>query len=271
MRADIDAHFPQVSEADRSYFIGTLVIENNLGTDWLQRNVTAAGPRTPAGSYLRSGPRDSLEKHEHYLRGTMELARRLFELGQEPFYERFLANLRRRDLEGAAFEADVVRMLCAGLFVIDLREEHGNKGDDYDIDLWLKERAWSIEVKTRAENVRYSDRALARTLERARSQLPHEGIGTIFVKVPTGWLADGTYRRNYADVVNDRIRATRRVHSIILVWDKWRKKTFGNGLDWSRDFRVFRSPLIDPDIAYLLNFYERAWTMEFDLGPSAPF
>ena len=163
MRADIDAHFPQVSEADRSYFIGTLVIENNLGTDWLQRNVTAAGPRTPAGSYLRSGPRDSLEKHEHYLR-TMELARRLFELGQEPFYERFLANLRRRDLEGAAFEADVVRMLCAGLFVIDLREEHGNKGDDYDIDLWLKERAWSIEVKTRAENVRYSDRALARTL-----------------------------------------------------------------------------------------------------------
>jgi hypothetical protein len=147
----------------------------------------------------------------------MELARRLFELGQEPFYERLLANLRRRDLEGAAFEADVVRMLCAGPFVIDLREEHGTKGDDYDIDLWLKERVWPIEVKTRAENVRYSDRALAKTIERARAQLPREGIGTIFLKVPAKWLADAAYRRNYADVINDRIQATNRVYSIVLV------------------------------------------------------
>lgn len=152
LRADIDAQFPQVPEADRSYFIGTLVIENNLGTDWLERNVTHKGPRSPAGAYLRSSPRDQLERHEHYVR-TMELARRLFELGQEQFYDELIENLRHRDLEGAAFEADVMRMLCSGPFVIDLRAERGTKGDDYDIDLWLRiDRSWPIEVKTRAEN-----------------------------------------------------------------------------------------------------------------------
>jgi len=75
-----------------------------------------------------------------------------------------VANLRRRDLEGAAFEADVVRMLCAGPFVVDLRQDRGAKGDDYDTDLRLHNRVRPIEVKIGAEDVPYSDRALARKL-----------------------------------------------------------------------------------------------------------
>jgi hypothetical protein len=270
IRKDLEETFPEISEANRNYFIGTLVIENNLGTDWTQRHVTGAGPRTPAGVYLRSGPKDSLEMHEHYVR-TMELARRLFELGQESFYDRLVDNLSQRDLEGAAFEADVVRMLCAGPFVIDLRAERGTKGDDYDIDLWLHDRVWPIEVKTRAEDVPYSDRALAKTLERARTQLPRGGVGTIFFKVPTHWLAGSLYRRGHADVVQDRIRATTRVQSVILVWDKWTPKTFGAGFSWSRGVEVFRAASADPDIAYLLKFYEKVWRMRMDLGPTAPF
>jgi hypothetical protein len=270
VRQDLDQQFPEISEANRSYFIGTLVIENNLGTDWLERHVTDPSRRTRASAYLRSGPKDLLERHEHYVR-TMELARRLFELGQEPLYDRLVANLRRRDLEGAAFEGDVVRMLCAGPFVVNLRQEHGAKGDDYDIDLWLHNRVWPIEVKTRAEDVPYSDRALAKTLDRARAQLPRRGVGTIFLKLPTGWLGESAYRRGYADVVVEFLRTTTRVQSVILVWDKWIPKTFGTGWNWSRGVRVFRAASLDPDVAYLLKFYERAWAMGVDLGPTAPF
>lgn len=119
--------------------------------------------------------------------------------------------------------------------------------------------------------VPYSDRALAKTLDRARSQLPREGAGTIIMKVPTPWLADRGYRRSHADVVYDRIRSTNRVQSVILVWDEWKPKALGCGLNWSRRFRVFRALSIDPEIEYLLTFYERAWNMEMDLGPNAPF
>ena len=59
---------------------------------------------------------------------------------------------------------------------------------------------WSIEVKTRADDAPYSDKALART-QTARSQLPADGIGTVFLKVPTPWLGSGTYRRNHSGVV----------------------------------------------------------------------
>lgn len=272
LRADLNMRFPDQSTAELDTFIATLVIGNNLGEDWVARHIDGECSRRRGNSYLRTAPANLMERHEHYLR-IMELARRIFELGQESFANLLNDNLRQRDLEGAAFEADVVRMLVAlPRVALDLRPEHGTKTDDYDIDVWLgTEQRWSIEVKTRAESSPYSAKALARTLGRARSQLPPDGVGTIFMKVPTPWLGEADYRYGHADTVMNMLRNTSRVHAVVLVWDQWTLKPSGHGFNWKRGFRIFRANRIDELVGRLLDFYEQIWKGPWDAGPTAPF
>jgi hypothetical protein len=271
MRSALEEQVPDFTSARLDLFIATLVIENNLGKEWVSRHIDGNAVRPSPGNYLRCRPSDSMERHEHYVR-VMELGRRIFELGQEHFAQRLIQNLQRRDLEGAAFEADVVRMLIALPLVVDLREERGTKGDDYDIDLWVQpSRRWPIEVKTRDDDAPYSDKALSRTLGRARSQLPPDHPGMVFLKVPTSWLGDGTYRRNYSDVVNSFLRGTGRVHAVVLVWDAWTPKTFGTGFNWKRDFRTFRTRDVDDSMGFVLDALSEFWSAPWDIGPIAPF
>jgi hypothetical protein len=271
MRKAIDAQFPDVPAASRDLSVATLVIENNLGIEWVKRHIDGQAIRSGGSNYLRSRPSNSMERHERYLR-VMELGRRVFELGQERFAERLLENLRRRDLAGAAFEADVVRMLVSLPMVVDLRAERGTKGGDYDIDLWLRpDLCWAFEVKTCADHSLYSDKALSRTLDRARSQLPATGIGIIFLKVPTQWLGSGNYLRSHSDVVSGFLRQTRRVQAVVLVWDAWIPKTIGSGFNWKRGFRTYRTERVNEELDFLLDAFSEFWRAPWDIGPTAPF
>lgn len=267
-RATIAEEFPELKPANHDHLLATIIIGNNLGEEWVAANIDAADQ--PPAKFLNSKPKDLFERHVHYMR-VMELARRIVELAPEGFAERVFANLRRRDLRGAVFEADVVRMLYALPSIVDLREPRGVKGDDYDIDIWLgPDRSCPVEVKTR-EDGPYSERALARTLEKARPQLPSDGLGVVFLKVPHPWLDRGDYRRTHRDVVNHYLRGTSRVHAVVLVWDSWKPKTFGSGWNWTRRWQKFLSPAADPIIQHLFGFYERAWNAPIDIGPTAPF
>lgn len=120
VRQSMDVDLPDIPAATKDRVLAELIITNNLGEEWAKKHLD--GPGT--GDYLRKNPGDSLERHERYFR-TLHLARWIFELGQEGFAERLMENLRRRDLEGAVFEAEVVRMLITLPVHIHLREELG--------------------------------------------------------------------------------------------------------------------------------------------------
>lgn len=276
MRAYVERKFPELTAAQLDMFFASLVIENNLGEKWVSQNIVSpeSGParRDATSTFLRRSPIDSMERHERYTR-IVELARRLFELGQEAFAESLITNLRRRDLEGAAFEADVIRMLVSLPAVLNLRNEVGVKGQDYDIDLWLPSgRMWFIEVKTRADTSTYRPARLRKTLANARQQLPSTGLGGIFMKIPTPWTTDPDYHASYENEVIDFLRNTSRVQAVVLVWDVWNLKPTGVGWWWERDYRIFRGPRIDDELDTLLTFYQRIWDNPHDvLAPNAPF
>ena len=64
---------------------------------------------------------------------------------------------------------------------LDMPEESGTRGGDYDIAVWLQPDRWiAVEIKTRAQHGPYSEKVLNRILDRARSQLPVQGPGAIF-------------------------------------------------------------------------------------------
>jgi hypothetical protein len=270
--AEIGERFSELSVAQIDYLIATLVIENNFGTEWYEAHVEASHRDDPTNVFLRSGPKTPAERRDHQLR-VMELARRVFELGQETFIDQLINNLRQRDLEGAAFEAEVIRMLVSLPVVVNLRTPSGVKGDDYDIDLWMTpDTPLAIEVKTRGEAGPYSDKALAGTLEKARSQLPKSGLGAIFVKAPAPWLEDSQFFDNHATVVNTFLKKTQRVQFVVVVWDEWIAQDTACGWRWERRRRVFRSTAIADLSEFWIDGYERIWGTGIDiLAPNAPF
>lgn len=272
MRASVSREFPTLSIPHINYYLATIVIENNLGADWYRAHVESGDRRNPRNAFLRSGPRTRMERRDHFFR-VLELGRRIFELGQEDFIELLIANLRQRDLEGALFEADVVRMLVSLPVVVALRETSGVKGDDYDIDLWLTpDIPLAIEAKTRAETGLYSDKRLTKTLENARTQLPKVGFGAVFVKIPTPWLDDAEYQRQHAEVVEAFLRSTTRVQFIVLIWDDWKPGSQGNR--WRCDIgrRIFRSPSIAGLPKFWIDGYDKIWGTGIDvIAPNAPF
>lgn len=272
MRESASREFPDVPIPFINYFIATIVIENNLGTEWFEAHVGADHRKNPTNIFLRSSPGTRLERRDHYLR-VMELGRRIFELGQETFIEVLIKNLKRRDLAGAAFEADVIRMLVSLPVIVDLRLESGVKGDDYDIDLWVTpETPLAIEAKTRAETGPYSDSRLKDTLQTAREQLPKDGLGAIFVKVPAQWLGDALYLSNHAEVIDHFLRGTTRVQFVVLVWDKWVIGDAGKILRSEVGRRIFRSSNIAALPRFWIDGYEKIWGTGIDvIAPNAPF
>lgn len=260
---------PSIREIDATYFIATLVIENNLGKDWLNRNVLKSSS-SGSGEYLRPGAQARRGKYEHVHR-VHELARRIFELGQEDFAPQLLDNLRKRDLFGAVFEADVVRMLVAGPFMVDLREEGGVLGDDYDIDLWLTpEEPWAIEVKTKEEHEPWRAGKLSHSIKRARKQLPAEGKGGVFIRIPGEWVTDDADRRGILDEAKSALQRTSRVQAVVLVWEAWQDNSVG-GLTPVRHHRIVRQETLDSSVEGLLAFFDTAWNFTWDIGPIAPF
>ncbi|MBP1158616.1 hypothetical protein [Rhodococcus sp. PvR099] len=280
LRGDISEGFPKLSQFTRDLHLFMLVLELHLGDEWVGANADIATSSRdvrpgPGGKYLRrSGDLDVPTLAEHYQR-LGELARRLFEFRNEDFYETLRDNLMHRDLEGAAFEADVVRWLVRLPVLIDLRRERGTKGDDYDIDLWLRipDLKLSIEVKTRAEDCPYAKNRLLNTLRQARKQLPKGGMGAIFMKLPTSWSSDPSYLGEVDGVLAGFFRNTTRVHAVVMVWDDF---TFsgpaGKSWMWEPGHAVYRSPTIDSVIDEMLGHYERMWAQPVDLAaPRAPF
>lgn len=272
LRDSLTREFPTLSIPHINYYIATIVIENNLGSDWYHAHVASSNRRNSSNAFLRSAPNTPMERRDHFLR-VRELGRRLFELGQEDFIELLIGNLKQRDLEGALFEADVIRMLVSLPVVVALRETSGVKGDDYDIDLWLTpDTPLAIEAKTRAETGSYSDKRLTKTLENARTQLPRDGLGAVFVKVPTPWLDDAEYEQRHSEVVEDFLRKTTRVQFIVLVWDDWKPGSEGNRWRCDVGRKIFRSPLITGLPKFWIDGYEKIWGMGIDvIAPNAPF
>lgn len=277
VRLYLDENLSDTSQYTRDIAQFKYVIGDHLGASWVAANAEFHAPEKPGkgAKYLRRDSDPEIATlAQHYLR-LGELARRLFEFAAEDFYELLCANLSRRDLEGAAFEADVVRTLLGLPMLIDLREERNVIGDDYDIDVWLRlpNTKWSIEVKTKHDAGPYTRTGLLNTIRGARKQLPAGGLGTIFLKLPQAWATDPDYQGEVVKVFDSFFRNTSRVHAVVTVWDIITHDAANEkSWSWKPGRAVYRSPTIDRLLDELLGHYELLWGQPFDLaGPNAPF
>lgn len=233
------------------YYVGEF-----LGDGWLEEHFSAY-----KGS---SSSENVLFKYRLW-----RLGRLLFDLQSYDWFQIVVDNVRGRDLAGALFEAEVARLVMQLPIKTTVRTPVGRKGIDYDLDVGGGGLSVAVEVKAKDESTPYSANSVHATFRDARQQLPADGIGLVFMRIPLSWTEDASYVSEIDDLVSGLLRNTRRVQALILVWDELASTTVTT-MRYEPRQRVFAGPKVSEEVSQLLTFWEQVWASDIDaFGPAS--
>lgn len=205
--------FPEEVRNDpwsRSYNLGLSVVKYFLGEDWLEKHIR---PATGAKGFLQvdlAAP----EKEVQYFR-TIDLGELLFNLQHIEGFDECVARLRGGDVESALAELDVGRMLYINDQMFWFVEPQGQTGNDYDFHVVYPGGIGAcIEAKCNIETPEVNLSTIKNSLQKARTQLPENVPGIIFVKLPSQWLTAPEFERQSIGTAREFLRGTKRIVSV---------------------------------------------------------
>ena len=218
--------FSSESDIDETFFqygLARYVLDRKLGRRWLEQHL-----RTPAaeGGYFDPAEGTVFEVFEHQAR-VGYLADVLLNLQNIPAatarFER-LAN-DERNLESSIGELEGAVFLYRAGFKFEFVQETGQRGRDFDVRILLPNgSAINCEMKCKLRSTALTMNTIKRSLDDARSQLPSQEPGLIFVRIPGRWtsepsmlpIIDRTIRRFFGNKV-----VCTHIIGIVFHWERW--------------------------------------------------
>jgi len=245
------------------------IIDSHLGQGWFAEHVDRSASSDQTRSYLRfEGPpavRLLSAQRVH------DVARRLYQLQSFPWFDNVVGRVRTRDLSGAGFELDVAFVLHHLVAGVAPKEEVGQKGEDYDLQVQVYGLNVPVEVKAKDDDTPYSDQTVINTVKGAATQLPKGSKGIVFVRIPSGWVGTELEER-YPDALGEATRQTSRVGSVITAIDKMALNDDETAGHVTRHYHFFKHDDCPDELwracLHLKEVLERDLTL---FAPSPPF
>jgi hypothetical protein len=187
--SDIRTKNPNYSHHDLCVVTAMMIVKEFLGLDWMQRHVTGTGAPT---DFFKNDWSTEARANMHKLR-LIYLAEFLINLQFVPNFKELLAKFKENDLIEATFaELEVGRIIFLNRVPFRFVRATGKKKSDYDLELCVGGIATAADTKCKLETTSRSVDTVLGSLKAARSQLPDDKPGMIFVKVPQTWNPSGT-------------------------------------------------------------------------------
>jgi hypothetical protein len=99
----------------------------------------------------------------------------------------------------------------------------GKTGLDYDAELtWPGVGRVAIEMKCKLESTELSLETISNVLKAASKQLPKDGLGLVFLKIPELWVRNDALRATMNEALFSLFRQSRRVMAVVARWEDWR-------------------------------------------------
>jgi hypothetical protein len=89
--------------------------------------------------------------------------------------------------EAGYAELHIAKMLYINEWPFRIIKPCGKRGDDYDLEIICHNQTRCGETKCKLESTEMSARTVFKTLKNHRDQLPEDGPGVFFIKVPQQW------------------------------------------------------------------------------------
>jgi hypothetical protein len=191
--------------------LASLVLKHFLGFDWLVKHVDPAascrGPLTLAGSPMEI----ELAKIR-----TVDLAESIFNLQKIKGVYECINRLRTaNELEPTIAELHIGKMIFANDWPFEFIVPVPGRSYDYEIQYgeWLV----CADAKCKVELPVPDSNSITKTLSRSRNQLPKDGPGIFFVKIPQGWMGHSGWERTTVQGALDFFsQGTGRVVSVVF-------------------------------------------------------
>jgi hypothetical protein len=163
-----------------NYTSALVVLNFFLGERWVEKNIKL---HHKSISYMKNNYDElSVERYQHQDR-VISLADHLFGLRGCRNFWALVARVVRSDIASCFAEIEVARMLYLDGYDIEIKQETGTRGSDFDFVAYRNGAAVAIEVTalTRAERVGVG---VTNKLQKKRSQFPVDKPAILFIKMP---------------------------------------------------------------------------------------
>jgi hypothetical protein len=175
----------ELNGATQSFALASAIVRGFLGDEWLDRHVMPSS-RKPGFLTIDETDATTLDLSAYRI---SDLAEVLYNLQHIPGFDECIMRMRRGDIEGTYAELDFGRMLYLHRISFRYIIPSGVKGSSYDVEvIYPGGLAVCGDAKCKVEATRFTPKTIDDTLEKARSQLPDDRPGIVFVKLPPKWM-----------------------------------------------------------------------------------
>lgn len=212
--------FPQEVRDDKNRLTFTLavsVVRHFFGKQWYEDHIFQDAQHSRPAGFMRIDYTPGFEGERKTSR-LLDFAETLFNLQHIEGFDDRVDQMRSGHVEATFAEFDFARFLYIHDIAFKFVTPRGVKGKDYDFGIeYADGRAACADAKCRLEGTEVRADTVRNSLNKARSNnLPPDKPGIIFVKVPQMWLEQEDVRKGIYGVVEDFLRNTERVVSVVM-------------------------------------------------------
>jgi hypothetical protein len=202
---------PDLGRIEAYHYVSLYILIELLGDEWAMRYLAIHDQ-----PFLKTRSKDFRDIDRFFLR-VMSLAEMLLNLQDVPGFPACIERLAGGDIESAFAELEVGKLLSMFGVRFRFNEPSLVAKADYDLIVFFQNGEQGFaETKCKAEMGRLTEQSVRNSLGQARSQLPNDGPGVIFMKIPEEWIT----KKEFSETTNRAIRrflgTTRKIVAVEL-------------------------------------------------------
>lgn len=202
------------------HIIAQYIIAEALGSEWLEKNVSASARRAAPFNQEIDEATYAIEYHLRCVR----LGHMLFLLKDSPGFGNLLADAKTRDFEPVFFEMYAASLLASNGYSVRFVCSTGVKGQDYDLQAEVDGQLVAVEVKTRRGGLIEDTTTLKNTLRKAKKQLPTDTPSIICIALSTEYKDSDSGQHTKGEIENaiaDFLHGTKQINGVFAFWNTW--------------------------------------------------
>lgn len=194
----------------RMYHLALRLLDHFMEEEWVKRNVVCKD----GGADPFRASADSLERYKNFVRvGTF--AEMLLNFQDVEGFSPWCRELRsRNNVEAGLAEIQGAALLHATGLKFRFRNTEG-----HDLDILLAGGDAAAEIKRRVETTDLTDTTIYNALHGARSQLPADRAGFVFLNIPDDWPSNPDINDVFSAALNKLFKETQRITTVFVWWE----------------------------------------------------
>jgi len=202
---------PEEHRSDFTLCFG--IIRETMGFEWLRKHFD---PDQGSGFFKIASGTTEADAIRNYR--VIDLAECLINLKDIEGIRECLSRMKEAENPEASYaELHIAKMLYINSWPFRIIEPRNKRGDDYDLEISCHNHTRCGDTKCKLESTELSSATIEKTLSNSRDQLPPDGPGVFFIKIPQKWMVNPDWQSMTGQGAVDFLaRGTQRVASVVF-------------------------------------------------------